>query len=163
MNNARRLKFIAGLIAAAVVVVAPTESRAGSTCNNPLVVVATDVAFGNYFALSPTAVTSNGTITVSCPQITDELPSLTIALSQGISGSYSPRQMAFGAERLSYNLYTTAAFAMIWGDGTGGSSVLGVGSNPSFTSSHTVYGRIPSGQSIAPGSYADLITVTVTY
>lgn len=55
-----------------------------------------------------------------------------------------------------------------WGDIARGTAVSGsiqlsvLGSAAPVT--HTVYGRIPSGQTTTvPGAYADTITVTVTY
>ena len=90
-----------------------------------------------------------------------------------ICGSRLPRLDSFdlssGMNTLSYNLYADAGRTSVWGDGTGGSvavessvllDVLGWAPTQSFT----VYGRIGAGQTGAvPGSYADTVSVTVTY
>ena len=76
--------------------------------------------------------------------------------------------MFSGANALNYNIYWSTAYNQIVGDGTGGS--FGGGSAPfvvtaggSVTVTGTFYGLIPVSQDVAPGSYSDLITVTVTY
>ena len=135
--------------------------RAYASCTGPLA-TATGVAFGSYNAASHSDSTANGSITVSCSLVLDSLPSLTIALSAGTSGSFSTRRLAFGGSSLTYNLYTSPAFTTIWGDGTAGTVT------ESYTAGArsvtlTVYGRLPKSQFSAPGSYSDAITVTVTF
>lgn len=132
--------------------------------SRPAQVSATAMSFGNYNASSPTATTANATITVSCVNPANDLDVFTIALSKGSSSTYSPRTLTSGANTLNYNIFTTSGFASIWGDGTGGSVTVnynGAG-NPNSLS-YTAYGRIPAGQYVPAGSYADTITVTVTY
>jgi spore coat protein U-like protein len=65
---------------------------------------------------------------------------------------------------MSYNIYTDATYATVWGNGTVGSLISG--SIPAGDSSQakTVYGRIPAGQnSLKAGVYSDSLTVTLTY
>jgi len=133
------------------------------SCN----VSATAVTFGTYSPLSGSPNDATGTITVSCQVLLIGLfVSWTIALNSGSSGNYGARQMRSGTNSLSYNLYTSAAHTSVWGDGTGGTSL--VSANPflivgSDNVNYTVYGRIPAGQDRAAGTYTDSITVTVTY
>ena len=79
--------------------------------------------------------------------------------------------MTSGAETLNYNLYTTAARNIVWGDGSGATqqvagaiSVPG-GAKVTVTATHTVYGRISAPQNVAAGTYVTTspIVVTVTY
>lgn len=122
------------------------------------------MSFGNYDASSPTATTVNATITVACQNPANDLNPFTIDLSKGSSSTYTPRTLTSGANTLNYNIYTTSGFTVIWGDGTGGTSQVtynGAG-NPNSLN-YTAYGRVPAGQYVTPGSYADTITVTVTY
>jgi spore coat protein U-like protein len=143
----------------------PSVAWAAPKCNgggNPAQVSATAMSFGTYNAASPSATTANATITVSCVDAARELPNFTVALSTGGSGTYSPRRLSSGANTLSYNIYTTAGFTSVWGNGTGGSVI--VSDNGAVNSvSFTAYGRVPAGQYVAAGSYTDTITVTVTY
>ena len=76
--------------------------------------------------------------------------------------------MSSGAQTVGYGLYSDASRLSNWGDMAHGSAVSSfmlldaLGLAPAVT--HTVYGRIPSGQNTAvPGVYVDTITVTVTY
>jgi spore coat protein U-like protein len=129
-------------------------------------VSATPVSFGSYNVFNATPLDATGTIRVSCTGLVGLLVSYNIKLSAGLSGSYAPRQMANGANRLNYNLYTDATRLTVWGDGSAWTSfvsntitllLLGV------TVNHTVYGRVPALQNVAVGSYSDNITVTLTF
>jgi spore coat protein U-like protein len=123
-------------------------------------VTASGVAFGTYTPL--TTLTSTGTVNLSCVVVLPE--TVSVALSTGASGSFALRTMTSSATTLAYNLYTTAANNVVWGDGTGGSQTvmlsLGIGLPTMATA--TVYGLVPS-QDPAPGSYNDVITVSVSY
>ena len=72
-----------------------------------------------------------------------------------------------GTNTLQYNLYTTAAFTTVMGDGTGGSvTSAGTGSGVATANALVVYGQLPdsaTNQAAVTGNYSDLITVTVTY
>ena len=75
--------------------------------------------------------------------------------------------MASGANKLQYNLFTTAAFNQIFGDGSGTSkTVAGTGAGVATANAVTVFGQLPdsaANQAAVPGSYTDTITVTVAY
>jgi len=133
----------------------PTASAACSVNN-------TNLAFGSFSPLTGNTVDSTATITVTCAL---QLSSYTIALSPGGSGTYNPRRMTSGGNTLEYNLYTSAGYSQIWGDGTGGSVIVDGGSTLLGSRNHTIYGRIPlsTQRSAMIGSYSDSITVTVTY
>lgn len=112
---------------------------------------------------------SNNTITVRCRRqtgIPGIVVSWTVALSPG-SGSYAAREMSSGTDVMLYNLYTTAARTVVWGDGTsatgivGGSITFGAGQKD-LSVVHPVHGRIPGNQSPAPGNYATAVPITVT-
>ena len=64
---------------------------------------------------------------------------------------------------LNYNLYTDSTYTSIWGDGTTGTTVSGVGSNGSTGITKTIYGSIPEGQDVPAGAYTDSITITITF
>lgn len=115
----------------------------------------TGVSFGNYDVFSNVSLDGAGSVSVSC----DAPAAYSIAISSG-NGSYAARWMASGTHQLAYNLYREASRSTIWGDGTGGSTVV-TGSDTGAT--HTVYGRIPSRQNVHAGSYSDSIVVVVTY
>ena len=133
-------------------------------------VAASPVNFGVYDPLLATPDDTTGTITVTCtnrpPPGNVDLVYL-LRLSRGLSGTFRPRQMAAGAERLDYNLYLTAARNLIWGDGTeftlfvpGSMRLTG---NRTFTKTHTIYARMPARQDAAIGNYSDTIVVTLEF
>lgn len=114
--------------------------------------------FGIYDVFSTVNDDVAGTINVNCSSGTN----YSIGLSSGTSGSYSSRSMTNGPYVLLYNLFTDPTRLTIWGDGSAGTSTFsgaGTGSNIGTP----VYGRIPAGQNAYVGSYADSITVTVTF
>lgn len=59
-------------------------------------------------------------------------------------------------------LFTDADRTTAWGDGTGGTAVIGTGTGAEQVK--TVYAAIPTGQRGASlGDYSDALTVTLTY
>lgn len=130
-------------------------------------VSATPVAFGSFNPLPGTVHNATGTVTVSCNALAGILVPYTIALSTG-NGTYASRRMLSGTRNLYYNLYSDTNHTTIWGDGTGGSSLVSgsvtLAALSSFSIPVTVYGRIVAGQNtLVPGLYTDTITVTLTY
>ena len=133
-------------------------------------VSATGPAFGNYNPLTPSPATANGSVVVTCTLSRAGPTTVTavISLSTGSSASFAARTLLAGASTLSYNLYQSATFAQVWGDGTGGSftetAILTL-HPPNWTQQATsvIYGVIPAGQDVAAGSYSDTIAVTVNY
>jgi spore coat protein U-like protein len=155
----------ASLLAASLLGVALPAAQAAVTCTASAV----GVAFGVYNPLATAPTTSAGTIQVTCTSTNrgNTVVNLTAYYSTGSSGTFTTRTMRSGSNVLDYNLYFDAGYTLVRGDGTGGTQVgtatLTLGRNQSDTATGTLYGRIPAGQDVAPGSYADIITVTVTY
>ncbi len=127
---------------------------------------ATNLAFPNY---TPGAGAKSGssTISVNCTKGTG----YTVALNAGTTTgtAFTQRLLASGANTLQYNLFKDAAFTTVFGDGTGSSQTAtgtGAGMAAASATSITVYGQLPdsvTNQAATPGTYADTITVTVTY
>lgn len=158
---------LAGLGLAVLVLAAiprPAHALLCGTFLDPMTVTTTGLAFGSYNPNSVTPKDASATITITCGLPIDLLPSFTVAISAGGAGAFAPRQMSFGSNTLNYNIFSDAARTTVWGDGTAGtvapgySSLLALGAN-----SFTAYGRIPSGQFVKAGPYADTLIVTVTY
>ncbi len=152
-------------VIAAALLLAPSPAFAllcGSVLD-PMSVSATSLTFGSYTPAS--ASTASTTVTISCGLLgLDLLPNFVVSLSAGNAATPSGRYLTMSGSHLSYNIYTSPGYATVWGDGSDGSvtqsfnGVLSLG-NTNFTG----YGRIPAGQYVAAGWYADNITVTVTY
>ena len=131
---------------------------------------ASGIAFGIYNPLSAVADTSTGTLNVTCVGHGTGSANVTVnvTLSAGLSGSYATRKMFSGVNTLDYNIFWSTAYNQIIGDGSGGSFAGSAGpfvvpAGGSNLATGTFYGRIPASQDVAPGSYSDVITVTVTY
>jgi spore coat protein U-like protein len=143
-------------------------SRAAVTVN--CTASASGIAFGIYNPLSAVANASTGTLQVTCNGTGNGTTKITlnVTLSRGLSGTYATRKMFSGVDTLNYNIFWSTAYNQIIGDGSGGSVAGSVGqfrvdAGGSNAVTETFYGRIPASQDVAPGSYSDVITVTVTY
>src|SRR5690606_26462753 len=86
-----------------------------------------------------------------------------VALDDGQNASGNVRRMrrTDGGGHVAYDVYIDAARTRRWGSTAGVDTQQGTGTGHQQTA--TVYGRVPSGQSVPAGSYSDTITVTVTY
>lgn len=140
---------LVGLIAVAIL----SAGQAAAQCS----VHASGLNFGIYTGRA--AATSTGTITVTCPAGTV----FEIALTAG-DGNYARRILrdAHGGA-VTYNLYTSANFTRVWGDGIapGTHTVHGVGQGGPAV--FPVYGRIDRGQTPPPGPYSTTLAVTIRY
>jgi len=161
--TARARRYLAGLLAGLAGLLVSAGAWA-ETCS----VSAGSVAFGIYDPLAGAPLDSTGSIQATCTS--DRPPRVTyeIRLDTGQAGSFAPRAMAGGASQLSYNLYIDAARSAVWGDGSGGTSVVTADYNltppgSTQTDSYTVYGRVPAAQVVTAGSYLDTITVTLEF
>lgn len=130
------------------------------------------VAFGTYDPSMATPNDSTGTLTVLCTYVSGNASRVdyTVALSTGSSGSHVQRVLRAGVATLNYNLFDSATYTRVWGNGLGGTGLAsgsltvgpGVG-NGVREASHPIYGRIPAQQSPAIGDYSDTIVVTLTF
>jgi spore coat protein U-like protein len=119
------------------------------------------LAFGNVDSTSPSNVDASGGLTITCTN--GSAWTASAGVGGGSGASYANRRMTAGANLLNYNIYTSAARTTVWGDGTGSTATLG-GTGTGSAQSVTVYGRVAGGQTSVPiGSYADTVSVTITY
>lgn len=128
----------------------------GSSCS----VSAANIDFGQRGIINA-PVNATGLITTTCGSGTNY--SLALSAGTGVGATMNDRRMtrSGGSETLVYRLYRDSGRTQSWGDGSGGSTtVSGTGTGAAQTS--TVYATLPP-QSAAVGSYADTITVTVTF
>lgn len=147
---------------------AAPAARAAVTVN--CTVTAGGIAFGVYNPLNTIGDASTGTLLVTCTGSGHGSTHITIdvSLSTGISGNYTTRTMVSGVNVLDYNIYWSAAYQQIIGNGTGGSysgqaGPIKITAGGSQQVTDTLYGYVPPLQDVAPGGYSDVITVTVTY
>ncbi len=125
--------------------------------------------FGNYNPFSPSLINANGNITVTCgASLLGAIIAYQVDINAGNAGNFNPRYMTNGAYHMNYNIYTDAAYSLIWGDGTAGTNIV----QNNFTLSlitqkvtnHPFYARLFGGQTnVAAGNYADNLTISVIY
>jgi len=127
----------------------------GEACS----VTASDMGFGAYDPLSATNTDATTTLGVTCTLTTTY--DVGLDAGTGTGATTTVRVMEFGANTLNYAMYQETGRTTIWGENVGVDTVSGTGTGSS--QALTIYGRIPALQSVTPGAYADLITVTVTF
>jgi spore coat protein U-like protein len=158
MANGERsvgLRRPASLLLVAAAVLLGGSAEAAPQCKNLSVA---PLLFGAYDVFSPAALRSTTNVLYSCPP---PIEPPRVSLSRGGSSSYRPRQLAQGAERLSYNLYLDAACSQIWGDGSEGTQTVNLpeGNNRTWP----IYACIPPQQDVAIGTFSDVVVVTFDF
>lgn len=105
------------------------------------------------------SIKAQANIAVLC---TDATP-FNVGLDAGSTpgGSVSTRLMGNGADAAAYQLYSNAGHSTAWGNTAGTDTVSGTGTGA--PQSLTIYGQVLAQTTPAPGTYADTITVTITY
>ncbi|MEJ0047463.1 MAG: spore coat protein U domain-containing protein [Rhodospirillales bacterium] len=117
----------------------------------------TALAFGEVGLTGATP--GQGTVAVTCTQG----GLYTVGLDNGVNAVGAQRAIASGTNKLNYNLYSDAELTTAW-TGTGAGLVSGTGN--AQEQDLTVYGNIPTGQTLISGNgtpYTDVVQVTVTY
>lgn len=154
-RNGNRLTSVAAVLALLILC-----DRAEALCTGST----TPISFGNYNVFSPTPVTTMATLTVTC----DEAPPPNVTMQFGpspTSGVHNPRQMKHATlpDTLIYNIYTDAAGTTVWGDGTGGTTVVVRKVTRGRPAVVSAYGVIPALQNVSAGAYGDVVTVTIIW
>lgn len=86
---------------------------------------------------------------------------LTFGLDGGLNGDTALRRLSDGAGNfLSYTLFRDGARGAVFGGAEAGQSLTIPAAGAGSVS---VYGRITGGQHAPPGTYTDLVTVTLTF
>lgn len=107
-------------------------------------------------AISVTGQQNAGAIRIQCNNGT----TWRVLLNGGNSGSPASRYLVGGptSQRITYNLYTNAAYTTVWDNVTG---VSGTGNGQILYL--PVYGRIPAQATPSVGNYSDTVQVTVSW
>lgn len=145
-----------------VAVAGPVTFRATGTVRANCTIAANDLSFGTVTLLAAN-INATTTLGLSCTNGA----AYNVRLNGGtVTGNVAGRRMGLGGTTpgvIDYQLRHTSANGPLWGDGTGGTSVLtGTGTGASQTV--TLYGRVPGGQPAPPvGTYSDTVTATVEF
>jgi spore coat protein U-like protein len=149
----------AGLALGVAILLLGSVARVEAACS----VSSSGVSFGVYDILTPAPNDSTGSVVLLCSP-SDK--NIRVTLSPGSSGTYIARTLKQGSDQLLYNLFRDAARTIVWGDGSGGTSVLLVTNwtgGPNVSQTHPIYGRMPAQQDAAAGTYNDSIVVTINF
>ena len=146
----------AALAAAGGTTTATGTFSASAVVVNQCGVSATNMNFGSASLLTA-ALSATAQVSVSCNAT---LP-VTVALDNGATGTGpTSRLMTAGTHTIQYGIYKDSAHSQPWGNTVGTNTASGTG--PSATL--TAYGQVPAqAPAPTPGSYADVVGVTVTY
>jgi spore coat protein U-like protein len=150
-------------IASAPAFAATTTSNTFSvtaTVQTACTVTGSTLAFGTY---TGAAVQASSALTVTC---TSALTPYNIGLNAGATNgaTLTTRQMLNGTTPLNYTLTSVSYTGSNWGNTVATNWVGGTSSaTPMTQTTQTVYGTIPANQLVAPGSYSDTITASITY
>jgi len=156
------LRSIAGAITISLLGIASATQAASNSANFDVSIqvnATCAISAGNMtFSSITTGTTSNtdatSTLTVNCSNGTP------YTISMGNGNNYSGgRRMTNGTANINYYLYSDSSRSTPWTQ-TATQTGTGNGSDQSLT----IYGRVPSGQSVTnTGAYADTIVATITY
>ena len=156
-NTALAGLAVIGLSQTAYAATATTTMSVTLTINAGCTVTAGSLAFGSAQLLS-VPVTASTTVIPTCTNTTPY--TVLLDAGSGTGATVAARKLTNGSNTVTYSLYQDAAFSTVWGN-TAGQTVAGTGNGNA--QSLTVYGRIPAQAGAPPGSYADVINVTVAY
>jgi spore coat protein U-like protein len=118
---------------------------------------ANPLSFGTYTGAVASAVT---VVSVTCTSTTPY--NVGLSAGNGTGATVTTRQMkGVSPAVLAYGLFTNTTHTTNWGNTVGTDTVAGTGTGAA--QGLYVYGQIPAGQNVAPGSYSDVIVATLTY
>jgi spore coat protein U-like protein len=130
-------------------------------------VTATDLNFGSQDANAAAFNEATaGTVTVTCSKTTPYKVGLAPlaangGTANGTGNMVSTTAPATNLDKVAYTLYSDAARTSPWGNTVGTNTVNGTGTGAAAAALQ-VYGKVASAN-VTPDSYADTVTVNVTY
>ncbi len=104
---------------------------------------------------------ATSTLSVTCSNTTPYIVALDAGTHAGGTSNFSARKIQNGTSTLGYQLYTDAAHLLVWGNGIGTVTSIGIGTGS--TQAVSIYGQLPDLTGAIPGTYTDTVTVTITY
>lgn len=128
-------------------------------------IAASALSFGAYDPIGANAASpldAQADLTVQCTN--GAAASVVLDLGQNTNGGSADdpkRQMSDGGSNfMSYDLFSDAGHTTIWGNSTNSDvAYTGTGASEALT----MFGRIPAGQNLPAGSYADTVLATINF
>jgi spore coat protein U-like protein len=160
-----------GMLAAAVVLLAPATSFGASTTGSldvQMTIVAdchvaagTVLNFGSQGALVAD-VDDEADLSITCTPGTSYTVGLDAGANAGTPGDVDTRRMKNGTSNFAeYQLYLANDRTTAWGETAGVDTVSATGTGSAQT--FPVYGRVPAQTTPSAGLYQDTVTVTMTF
>ena len=121
-------------------------------------VSATPLSFGTA-GLLVADLNAQSAVSVTCTANT----AYTIGLNAGTGtgATVGARKLTSGADQITYTIYRDSNRTLVWGNTAGSDTEAGTGSGSAQV--YPIYGQVPTQATPAPGTYSDVIVVTVTY
>ena len=159
--------FQASLLVSGLLSMSHTADAATATTTMPVTMTVTagcqitagTVAFGSTSGLF-SAVAANSALSVTCTNTTPYVVGLDAGSGSGATTT-SRKMTGPSASTIVYRLYQNSGLTMNFGNSSGSDTVAGTGSGTVQTIN--VYGQVPAQASPQPGSYSDIVNVTLTY
>ena len=143
------------LVSAGGTLISSGSFSASAVVVNQCSVSATNMNFGSASLLT-SALNATAQVSVTCNA---GIP-LTVALDKGATGTGpTNRLMTAGTHTVQYGIYKDSAHSQPWGNTAGVNTASANGPAASLTA----FGQVPPQPAPIPGSYADIVGVTVTY
>jgi spore coat protein U-like protein len=114
--------------------------------------------FGSQGVLGANA-DQTATLQIQCTNTTNY--NIGLDAGTGTGATVAVRKMMSGGNAVNYSLYSDSGHTIVWGNTLGTDTVAAAASGVS--QSFTIYGRIPAQTTPAPGTYSDMVTVTIMY
>ncbi len=130
-------------------------------------VTATNLDFGSQDANIATALTGTGTVSVTCSKTTPYQIGLAPLATNGgtnVGTGFMPSLTpATNTDKVPYSLFQNSTATTVWGNTAGTNTVGGTGTGAAQPAV-SVYGKVAIGAAnVTPDSYADTVTVNVSY
>lgn len=125
-------------------------------------VESTGLSFGAYNVFDALPLDAVGTLVIECSGLGPGAQ-VAIGLGRGNEREHLKRALRHKRFALRYQVYLDAARTLVWGDGSGGTSLFRTRPPNGRALSIPMFGRIPALQSVTPGSYSDQLVVSVDY
>lgn len=162
----RKISVIAAVMAAAGFAspaLAATDSdtmQVTATVVNNCTINAAPMAFGTLATLGSSNIDTSATVSLACTPNAVYDVAMDLGL-QGVGGQRYLVNSTDSGQTIPYGVYTNASRTNAWGSGVGQTVV---GTATGGTATLVAYGRIPaSASAVTAGSYADTVTITVTF
>ena len=151
-----------GLAAPAVAQTDSDSFNVSANVSKNCSITTTPVSFGVYdpvVANATAPLDGTGAVIVTCTKGAGT--SIDLGLGTNPTGS-TRRMTAGGGDFLTYQLYQDSGRTTVWGSGgSAGQTIAGAPSKAPRT--FTVFGRVPAGQDVPAGSYADTVIATINF